>query len=491
MKAIHNIRLYIWIILSMMYALGVTAQDYSPLRENLPPYIFETSKKYYDLTSTYLRGTIDSVINNGQSRDFYPYNTLVVTDNGTPNCLFKLHHSWMGKRISVNDGEGTATFSYQNVYDKDFPLQTHELLLNYSKGPGYQWMAASNDSIMATIVSVKQASWRGIIDDSIKVIQLQYVGSNSKIQWSTGDIVVSKQHGILSFPDLRYFPFEWDTVELAGGPGFPVFDPSARDMYDMKAGQGYTAESKYGIGVQYPDYKKVKCLEILSDVPNKVTRRVQIIDVSYSYTEQKWQSDTSVKVEVIDFDSILINKPVDTFFPLNDINNTYRYILMNKSRQKSSFFFGPPDDDNCVPMATDQCDYYGFNRGFATYWDCAGFVEFDYNLPVFIDYGDDTWGHDINLDSLLTNKKISSLEGVTISPNPASNHFYMTIPPQINLSKVFMTDILGSRVAVKAEKIDAERLELNVNAPGGVYLITGVDVAGNTYFLGKVVLIEK
>lgn len=66
---------------------------------------------------------------------------------------------------------------------------------------------------------------------------------------------------------------------------------------------------------------------------------------------------------------------------------------------------------------------YGFDGGFDTYWDCPMFVEFDYNQPVFIDYGDHTWGHDINIDSLLTTRKISNLEGVTISPNPASSHF--------------------------------------------------------------------
>ncbi|HND75128.1 MAG TPA: hypothetical protein PKW10_11840, partial [Saprospiraceae bacterium] len=85
-------------------------------------------------------------------------------------------------------------------------------------------------------------------------------------------------------------------------------------------------------------------------------------------------------------------------------------------------------------------------------------------------------------------RKISNLEGVTISPNPASSHFYMTIPPTVNLSKVFMTDILGNRVAIKVEKMTAEKMELNTDVPGGVYLITGVDEAGNTYFLGKVVI---
>ena len=488
MKAINSNRFYTRIFIFIMFAQGVAAQDYSPVRENLPPYIFETSKEYDESASMFMRGTMDSVINNGPVRDFYPYNTLFFGDNGNLSCLYMLHHSWLGARISVDDSEDAATFLYQNVSNNSFPLITYKLRLEYSGNPGSQWMADNDFSILATVVSVEQTSWKGIIDDSIKIIRLQYSGSNAQIKLSSGHIVISKHHGILSFPDLRYFPFEWNTIELAGGPGFPVFDPSARDMYYMKAGQSYIAASKYGFGVKYPKCKEVRCLEILSDVQNTVTRRVQIINLTYSYTDQKWKSDTSVKVEVIDFDSIIINQPVDRFFKLKGVDNIYGHIIMNKHRQKYYYLSAAPGANNCVPVYTDQCAQYGFDGGFDTYWDCPMFVKFDYNQPVFIDYGDHTWGHDINIDSLLTTRKISKLEGVTISHNPASSHFYMTIPPTVNLSKVFMTDILGNRVAIKVEKMTAEKMELNTDVPGGVYLITGVDEAGNTYFLGKVVI---
>lgn len=76
MKAINSNRFYTRIFIFIMFAQGVAAQDYSPVRENLPPYIFETSKEYDESASMFMRGTMDSVINNGPVRDFYPYNTL-------------------------------------------------------------------------------------------------------------------------------------------------------------------------------------------------------------------------------------------------------------------------------------------------------------------------------------------------------------------------------------------------------------------------------
>ena len=249
----------------------LSGQNFRPISAEFKNLYFTqdgVSGGYLSPKGSHVRMDFDSVYITSDTTFYYPYRTARYEDISDWNCQYLEHHNWLGYAIIQAELSATTDFYFQptvynegtKVYDKNWG---GDLRLNYNVPLMTKWYLDFKGYFEGQFISVDTIQWEGLSDT---VMTIEVKNLNPAYEWTTGYIKISKNHGLVSFPNLQFFPYKWISCDRVGlsNPQAGVQEPTQRDMFHMEPGDEYTAEYKYelqaGGGQHY--YKNLKCLSI-------------------------------------------------------------------------------------------------------------------------------------------------------------------------------------------------------------------------------------
>ncbi len=467
-----------------------SAQNFEPLQadnhslfladENLDDFI---GKKVVPIA-------FDSIVNGVDQTQFFPYRTL-KTFYGWYRAKSP---SWLGKEILVDKSSGTFIIrndfvQFDNKDNQLIHLGEGSFTFHYDKPIGFEWTPDDDGKIVAEVTAIESFDYEGE-PDLQKIIRL--TSTSNDYEWTTGEIRISENHGIISMPDMQFFPFEWRNCNFISTntttSGFK--DPSNFEMFHMNPGDKYTVRTNTFnyFGEKPKDtYLKYQCLHINSLNGNAVDRDMLVTTIQFDTNIGKWEVKEDTINQVLDYDTFeqserSIQGTADQFFKFTDYHpfGNYKHVVLSETGLKYNIYLNEQDD--LFSPVVDGCDnYYAFASGFDIYSWCQYLAGEGYYLPVYIKAGDHEWGQDINVDSLLSVQPIDWSKNITISPNPNDGVFSLDLSDHVDLKTIVAKDMLGrSQVVVR------QGSQMRIEGGQGLYVLVGMTEAGQLVILGKV-----
>lgn len=420
----------------------------------------------------------------GDQISYFPYRT-VAKYNSNYNAAVRTH-CWLGKEIVLNKLEGW--FAIKNdIYRFDPDLYKvvnvgeGSFRIYYDRPVGFQWTMGEFGKIEAEVVGIASFYYEGK-KDMLKTIRLTNKSGN--YQWTVGDIQISENHGIISLPNMQFFPYEWRTYEFYSSnlPGSKLVDPDPYSMFHMNEGDRYTTHFKYSnppndFGQEYTKYE---CLKINSLNGNVVDRDMHITVIRYNWQTKEWKVEEKTVNEVVDYDEFYVSGAVDR---LTDVNGQFFYTYLIEPGIKYGVWM--VENEDWVEEVIDVCSHYSYDSAFDTYFSCGDAYNERFIVPIFIQKSGKIWGHDINVDSLLNVKPVDWSADVVISPNPNDGVFTVDLPDNIDLKTVYAVDVMGRRHAV-----DRQGSQMIADLDQGLYVLIRITESGQRIGLGKMVVIK-
>lgn len=266
---------YITLFFSFLTLSTAFSQNWQLLDQN-KTYFFKHSDSLY-ITNTI---KIDSTVNSASDTSFYIHERLKICDTCTnipPQAVGGV----------VYHGFAPEIFGYAPFYSvsgNHFNLD--ENIIEQDAQVSDTWTFNFTTGVMAEIVQVDEISVFGNMD-SIKVIALS----------SLDTIVISKNHGIIRYPDFEN-PGTWfDLVGYhEGNQSYGEFLPNLWTIYDFEVDDVYCFHLDRLILWDGEDIKvKIRILEDLS-TSNKVSYRVKILRKNvntYNMNDPQYWTQTS------------------------------------------------------------------------------------------------------------------------------------------------------------------------------------------------------
>lgn len=487
------------ILFTLFLQTNIVAQNYQPINEETNNLFLTKDGQYAyynNRSGTYVRSQYDSIVVDFYTTIFFPYKTARYEDVSEWGCQYLRHHNWMGSKIEYDQPQSLTSFYYTPVqfdnavksYDyygeRTFPVFHNSTV-------GGKWYIDYFENIFAEVIAEEIIEWHGL-PDTIKTIRVSDL--DNRYEWDEEFIRISKNYGLVSFPNLQFYPYKWINCERKGmtNPSVGVHEPSAREMFHMNVGDEYTTEfnRSHWTNIKQSEYKKVRCIKINSDNGDLVNRDIEITTIIFNTNSQKWEKTVIDSTEEINYQNNLFigkaNEFVDPYLPPYETS----LALFDSTERRSNIRLSS-GYENCVSQPFDHCNnFYSFAHAFDTYYECSGgWDKYDYYIPRYIKYGDEIWGEDINFDSLLTSPKISWNEKVNFYPNPNSGIFSFDNISQREFKEFRAINILGKEISLIAD-VNSSKTDIKLNAPAGVYFIYGIDNQNRFIGLGRVVKVE-
>lgn len=462
----------------------VDAQNYEP--------IWSGSQSLYKpklpggdvIPDNFVRMAFDSAKTVGAQISYFPYRT-VAKYNSNYNVAVRTH-CWLGKEIILNKPEGWFTIKNDNYrFDPDQYKVVKEgegsFRIYYDRPVGYQWSMGEFGEIVAEVVGIESFFYEGE-KDMLKTIRL--TNENDAYSWAEGEIKISENHGIISLPNMQFFPYEWITYEFYSSnlPGSKLVDPDPYSMFHMNEGDKYTTHFQYSnppndFGQEYTQYE---CLKINSLNGNIVDRDMHITTIRYDRQTGKWEVEEETINEVVDYDGFYVSGAVDR---LTDVHGQlfYTYLIESGTKYGRLMF----ETEDWIEEVVDVCSSYSFASAFDQYYDCDYGINGRFKVPIFIEKDGEIWGHDIDVDSLLNVTPVDWSADVVISPNPNDGVFTVDLPDNIDLKTVFAVDIFGRSCV-----IIRQGSQLKADVGQGLYALIGITESGQRFGLGKLIVIK-
>jgi len=420
----------------------------------------------------------------GDQISYFPYRT-VASYSENYNAAVRTH-CWLGKELILNKSEGWFTIK-NDIYrfDPDQYKVVNEgegsFRIYYDRPVGFQWTMGEFGEIEAEVVGIESFYYEGK-KDMLKTIRL--TNKAGDYQWTVGDIQISENHGIISLPNMQFFPLEWRAYEFYSSnlPGSKLVDPDPYSMFHMNEGDRYTTHFKYSnppndFGQEYTKYE---CLKINSLNGNVVDRDMHITVIRYNWQTKEWKVEEKTVNEVVDYDEFYVSGAVDR---LTDVKGQFFYTYLIEPGIKYGVWM--VENEDWVEEVIDVCSHYSYDSAFDTYFSCGDAYNEKFIVPIFIQKSGKIWGHDINVDSLLNVKPVDWSADVVISPNPNDGVFTVDLPDNIDLKTVFAVDILGRSCV-----IIRQGSQLKADVGQGLYALIGITESGQRFGLGKLIVIK-
>lgn len=483
------------LLIAFVFHCSVYGQNYEPVGENKHNLYFTNDGVYADYFSprgSYVRSDFDSI--SPDKTIYLPYVTARYEHEAEWGCQYLAHHNWLGYGISISRMPDLTTFLYEPVlydndneqYQKDWPK---EFRLYHNLPVGQSWNLDIFGDFKAKVVSIETIEWEGI-PDTIKTISV--TDKDDVYDWDIEYIRISKNHGLVSFPNLQFFPYEWINCERAGmeNPKVGIHEPSAREMFHMEMGDEYTVENNYEHhnGSRNFFYKNVKCIQINSDLGNEVNRDVEIKLAKFDENLQKWIFSFQTENQVIKYDEqIPLGKSNEILSPFI-LPHPNALVLFDSLGRKSNIKLSNKNGD-CFGQPYDHCNnYFSYEDAFDTYFDCSGgWTKYDYYLPKYIKNGDEEWGEDVNFDSLLTTSGIVRNNDLLLYPNPNRGIFSFENNYKTEFKSFKAINLLGQETYLIHKDL-AGIIEIEMIPTPGIYFISGITSFGKTTGIGRIVI---
>lgn len=350
---------------------------------------------------------------------------------------------------------------------------------------GYNWLFHPALNIQATIIA-NQVQQVFAQSDSVKTILL-----------SNGDtILLSKQYGILLFPDYRYHLGNYRLTGIENpNLGEQVLD--FWEIYDYHIGDVFDFElSEYQID-QVTQYNIANCKWYILDKDTLLdTLRYTIFQHQSSHfsfnnipTPSVYSSDTII-VDYINNQDIADAYPLEygqyhirfnrnIFFGMSNdylVRTAIKTCAYNSSfsRDYKNTLVSVYDNINYPYAASNDYGVLGINyqlgKGIGDYQYNFSFFEsgFSKNLLGYIKDGD-TVGIVRDDDFFTTISPPNELQGVSVYPNPVTDVLYVSCKEEISVE---IWNMLGEKINSSVIKYPNSSIEISfTDLPSGMYFI--------------------
>lgn len=450
--------------------------------------IFEEGGKYLS------RSTLDSTVTTTFGKIYHPFLTLTDRNNHL-YCDHIATNNWLGKTITHDTGPQTYVFDFEpivyNAISDNYQLAaTLPISIPDTLAIGQKFML--NTFIEGEVISENFISWNNT-QIEVRTIQLNNQG-NPNYKWQSDNIVISKDYGLFSFPNLQYFPFEWRNCTLVGltEPKIGVQDVTNKDIYRMSPGDEFTAERSYTYAGPNFDiyYERIKCLSIIEETDTSQRRIVQREIVRLTPLTLIWTYGIDTLEQDIIYDHLSLRGRANETIYYDA--NTANYIVINEAGIKQSLQYSSWDKNECFDEIIDGCNSrYSFAGGFTVYYDCSMIFNFtDYYLPVHRIVGGEEFGDGDIFDSFkILKSKTIDLPNVVIYPNPSNGEFSLELPDNLQFDHFMIAGLSGITIPLIPIFSENKRINFKQNFVPGIYVIHAIDKSGKHFNLGKITVL--
>jgi len=440
----------------------------------------------------HLPTALDRVDTAGGLLTLYPSYTLRVGNVGLDEENI-MHHSWLGKRIEDNLSSQEITFYYDDVFynkaQKKFVIdRDKKLLLNL--GPTIFYLD-DDHNFKCTRVSLSGVWHWNDITDQTYIYEVENLSGNSNYHWTKDSIIISRKHGLISFPNLQYFPYEWRRCDFSGiqKERLGVYKPSWPEMLYMQRGDEYhTKRVTIGGTTQYVINK---CSRVIEEDASRQIRQVHRNILTNDGSGIWVETQDSIEQTMVTGKYGLGTFPDDT---LTKDDNTNEYIYLSVINGMGYNYlakggFLTQENTYRLPLDEFALDYFTIRNGCDYYYDFTSFAP-DYYIPLYSRHGTKEWGDKVDFATIsVKNIKEQKYFG-TISPNPSQGSFTYSAPEMAALKEFYVLSSTGYRTPVYYESRSDQSVKFQLTAPPGVYIIHGINQQGGQVYLGRVIIVK-
>lgn len=411
------------------------------------------------------------------SKDAYDASMSTNRAKDWSDCQWFVMNRWLGESINVDSLVGRYDFLFHSIIDnKSQGVLTLSVFPNYALGQ--TWLAEPTYGIQAQVVDISPTTWEGI-QDTIKTIELTATG----FSWQSGEIKISKNYGIVEFPNLQYFPHDWINVDRRGIQDMVgVQDFSGEAALAMNPGDILQTER---LEEFYPGstggriiYTNKECLRIIEASNAHQVREVKVDTYTRKLSDVDYMHNTEIKVETVDYSAVQLTDVMK--------NNNIHYRLYPDSTKQidSLYFIDSLIPYTCMQDPIDLCDHkFAILHGMDIFFDCDNTISYRYHyIPLYTLHDGSELG--IRQDfSRLSNHEVVEINQATISPNPSSGEFSIEPPAAEKIIQYNAMDVQG-----RSFRLTESNGKYTLSAPDGIYILTGQSVDGNPTLVGKLII---
>lgn len=153
--------------------------------------------------STYKAAYFDSVVTNSNLTFYYPFKTPNDTSSSANagDCIDLSGNSWLGNYFFHDT---LFHYRFKNKNQENITLHTHEQV-----GHSWRFYTYPDSSYLTAVISNISLENIGSTSDSVKTIQFHFFytsGVQGINDWSSKELLISRQYGILKSPHFNGFP---------------------------------------------------------------------------------------------------------------------------------------------------------------------------------------------------------------------------------------------------------------------------------------------
>lgn len=436
----------------------------------------------------FLPSTIDSVHSYGaDSTAFYPAHTVRLNNEFAREAHYWTN-SWLGKKVVSTDNGKYWTFYYDGIkynhFRKSYELKKDQSIVLKNLDIGDGWYIDPENRFSAYI-SKRVTMQTDLYTDELLYIEVTNESDDANLKWATGTIVVSKNLGVVRFPNLQYFPYEWRDCELAGFQKAKkgVYKPSWSEMLFMDAGDEY-----HTVYFQFDTlrYVKNRCLSIESQDAEHQVRKVKRVTYT-KISNTPWVLDSTEIIQDIKIKKHPLDIIPDDTIQIYDGNYPYTFLSVIDDRGYNSIYnVGVALHDNTFVTPTDgEFGNFTIKHGFDYFYDYTSFLKY-YYLPLYTKHGDEKWGVPVDFSKVSVRKTESAaVLNAVIYPNPTEGRFEVNTEQAPEIKQLFMIGIDGHRHEVKVVNRSTQSLDCETSGFTGGGILMGKTIANQIVLIGR------
>ncbi len=442
----------------------------------------------------FLPSTIDSVHSYGDdSTVFYPAHTVRLNNEFAREAHYWTN-SWLGKKVVSTDNGRVWTFFYDGIkynhFRKSYELQKDQSLVLKNLDIGDSWYIDPENRFSAYI-SKRVTMQTDLYTDELIYIEVTNESDDANLKWATGTIIVSKNLGVVRFPNLQYFPYEWRDCELAGFQKAKkgVYKPSWSEMLYMDVGDEY-----HTVYFQFDTlrYAKTLCLSIESQDAEHQVRKVKRLTYT-KVSSAPWVLDSTEFIQDIRIKKFPLDLYPDDTIQLPDFEFDMTYLaVLDERGYNNNYKVGVALGNYTFETPLDgEYGDFTLKHGFDYFYDYTSFFKY-YYLPLYTKHGDEEWGDPVDFSKVSVRQTdLTRVLNAEIYPNPAMGYFEVKTDKAAELQQLFFVGMDGYRQDIKILNRSSQSIYCEVNGISGTGILMGRTDTGQSVFIGRLVSLPQ
>lgn len=461
--------------------MPTTAQHFSPFHDGQVNY-------YANNENAFIAVALDSVVHVGDTTWYYNYST--IKEIGYDNwCWQPDHASWLGSECFITD----SILKIINRSEDTIRIP----LMDYSHS-GWVLLDEGDGRYISTQAEIIEVNDFLGDPDTVLSIYLQPYGFNSDESYhieTLEEIRISRNHGLIKFPDLYEFPYaaDWPTTtsnssyNMVGFDDFGEKPMELKDAFDMRPGEEFHYLDSYQCAPYYENESKEihKILErrynyekdsVIFIVERIIKRTSRDYDNNYMPLP-----DTTV----YGHDTIQSRYFIGSFYPLVPISHNEDMLLNyevfaqsdypGRRQMQSQDPFWKTDDECYELLLADGGTWFYYVEGlgemnYSTSYFCLSTAD-NIRKVVYFKKETEEWGVPHSRSELLGVDLPNVKNHVSIYPVPFSENITVELAEEISSPCTLTLYDTRGLLVIKRKLLSSLNRVFTTSIPEGIYML--------------------